>query len=84
MNINLTPEQEELVQTKLRSGGYSSASEVVQEALRLLEARDKTHRLLRKKLTRDSSRLAEGTLSTAKSFSKSSSERSGNWSVNTR
>ena len=41
MNVSLTPELEELVSTKLRSGRYNSASEVVREALRLLEEHDK-------------------------------------------
>lgn len=36
----LTPELEELVQTRVKSGRYNSANEVVQEALRLLEERD--------------------------------------------
>ena len=40
MNVFLTPELEELVQAKVRSGRYNSASEVVGEALRLLEQRD--------------------------------------------
>lgn len=37
MNVSLTPELEEFVQTKVQSGRYNSASEVVREALRLLE-----------------------------------------------
>jgi antitoxin ParD1/3/4 len=40
MNVHLTPELEQLVQTKVQSGRYSSASEVVREALRLMEQRD--------------------------------------------
>jgi antitoxin ParD1/3/4 len=39
MNISLTPELEKLVQMKVASGLYVSASEVVREALRLLEER---------------------------------------------
>ena len=41
MNVDLTPELEQLVQTRVNSGRYNSASEVVREALRLLEQRDK-------------------------------------------
>lgn len=41
MNISLTRELEELVQTKVKSGLYTSASEVIREALRLLQERDK-------------------------------------------
>ena len=41
MNVNLTPRLEKLVQNKVKTGGYNSASEVVREALRLLEEHDK-------------------------------------------
>ena len=37
MNVSLTPELEAYVETKVESGRYTSASEVVREALRLLE-----------------------------------------------
>jgi antitoxin ParD1/3/4 len=40
LNINLTPQLEELVRRKVSSGRYNSASEVVREALRLMEAGD--------------------------------------------
>jgi antitoxin ParD1/3/4 len=40
MNVHLTPELEQLVQQKVQSGRYNSASEVVREALRLMEQRD--------------------------------------------
>ena len=40
MNVHLTPELEQLVQKKVRTGRYNSASEVVREALRLLEEYD--------------------------------------------
>ena len=40
MNVHLTAELEQLVQSKVKSGRYHSASEVVREALRLLEERD--------------------------------------------
>ena len=40
MNISLTPELEKLVQDKVATGMYQTASEVVREALRLLNARD--------------------------------------------
>jgi antitoxin ParD1/3/4 len=37
MNVSLTPELENFVSAKVESGRYNSASEVVREALRLLE-----------------------------------------------
>lgn len=40
MNVSLTPELEKFVSTKVGSGRYNSASEVVREALRLLEEHD--------------------------------------------
>jgi antitoxin ParD1/3/4 len=40
MNVSLTPELEKYVQSKVESGRYTSASEVVREALRLLEQKE--------------------------------------------
>jgi len=40
MNISLTPELESLVQEKVKSGMYHTASEVVREALRLMQEQD--------------------------------------------
>jgi len=47
MNVSLTPELEQLVSDKVKSGLYNSASEVVREALRLLKEQDalKAYRL---------------------------------------
>lgn len=44
MNVSLTPELEKLVNERVRSGMYSSASEVVREALRLLKAQEELRR----------------------------------------
>ena len=41
MNVNLTPELQALVQRKVESGLYNNQSEVVREALRLLEEQDR-------------------------------------------
>lgn len=41
MNVSLTPELENFVQRKVSAGRYTSASEVVREALRLLEQSEK-------------------------------------------
>ena len=40
MNVSLTPELDSFVAAKVASGRYNSASEVVREALRLLEEHD--------------------------------------------
>ncbi len=42
MNVSLTPDLEKFVSAKVESGRYNSASEVVREALRLLEEYDQT------------------------------------------
>ena len=41
MNVSLTPYFEEFVKQKVESGLYSSASEVVRDALRLLDEKEK-------------------------------------------
>ena len=53
MNISLTPHFEELVKGKVDSGLYNSASEVMREALRLLEERDQLHKLRFEELRSD-------------------------------
>lgn len=45
VNVHLTPELEQLVQARVKSGRYNCASEVVREALRLLEQRDEVFAL---------------------------------------
>lgn len=44
MNISMTPELEQLVHAKVKSGMYQSASELMREALRLLAERDELHK----------------------------------------
>jgi antitoxin ParD1/3/4 len=46
MNINLTEKLEEMVRNKVSSGLYNSASEVVRDALRLMQEQD-TYRAVR-------------------------------------
>lgn len=41
MNIHLTPQLEALVRSKVESGLYNSASEVIREALRLLDEQER-------------------------------------------
>ena len=40
MNINLAPQLESMVREKVSAGRYTAASEVVREALRLMEEQD--------------------------------------------
>ncbi|MGO9520408.1 MAG: type II toxin-antitoxin system ParD family antitoxin [Candidatus Korobacteraceae bacterium] len=64
MNVNLTPELEALVQNKVKAGRYNSASEVVREALRLFEERDRIRELqireLRKRINEGWTSLERG------------------------
>ena len=53
MNINLTPQLEELVRAKVTSGLYNSASEVVREALRLMERDDQLRAIKLAQLRQD-------------------------------
>ena len=53
MNISLTPRLEEMIRQKIASGSYSSASEVVREALRLLELKDQLRILKLQRLRQD-------------------------------
>lgn len=57
MNVNLTPELEELIQDKVRSGLYNNQSEVVREALRLMVEQDRLREAHLEKLR---GALAEG------------------------
>ena len=64
MNVSLTPELEDLIQERVKSGRYHSASEVVREALRLLEDRDEVRRLrldeMRKRISAGLASLGRG------------------------
>ena len=53
MNVNLTPHLEELVRSKVNSGMYTSASEVVREALRLMDEQDRLRKAKLDELRRD-------------------------------
>jgi antitoxin ParD1/3/4 len=57
MNVNLTPELEAMVKRKVDSGLYNSASEVVREALRLMEEKDRMREVKLERLRLD---IAEG------------------------
>jgi antitoxin ParD1/3/4 len=53
MNVSLTPELEQLIHKKVESGLYLSASEVVREALRLLEERDRVNAMKLEELRKE-------------------------------
>ena len=53
MNVNLTPQLEELVRSKVNSGMYTSASEVVREALRLMDEQDRLRQVKLDELRRE-------------------------------
>jgi antitoxin ParD1/3/4 len=53
MNVSLTPELEKLVNEKVKSGLYTSASEVIREGLRLLQEQEELRRIKHESLKRD-------------------------------
>jgi antitoxin ParD1/3/4 len=53
MNVNLSPQLEAMVKAKVASGRYTSASEVVREALRLMEQQEQLRLLQFEQLRRD-------------------------------
>ncbi|MFG6433675.1 type II toxin-antitoxin system ParD family antitoxin [Roseateles sp. LYH14W] len=53
INVNLTPQLEDLIRAQVASGRYASASEVVGVALRLLDERDRVQQLGLDDLRRD-------------------------------
>jgi antitoxin ParD1/3/4 len=53
MNVSLTPELERYVSTKVRSGLYHSASEVIREGLRLLKEKDEVQQRKLEELRRE-------------------------------
>ncbi|MEK8087855.1 type II toxin-antitoxin system ParD family antitoxin [Aquabacterium sp. A3] len=53
MNVNLTPQLEDWVRAKVSSGMYTSASEVVREALRLMQEQDQLREAKLEELRRD-------------------------------
>ncbi|HLJ57288.1 MAG TPA: type II toxin-antitoxin system ParD family antitoxin [Chthonomonadaceae bacterium] len=53
LNVSLTPELMELINSKVTGGMYHSASEVVREGLRLLCEQDDTRRLRLDELRRE-------------------------------
>ena len=59
MNVSLTPELEKMINAKVSTGRYHSASEVVREALRLLEEQEQVRRWRMEELRREIDRGIE-------------------------
>lgn len=53
MDVTLTPELENIIDEKVKSGRYASAAEVVGEGLRLLKERDELDGVRLEELRRD-------------------------------
>lgn len=53
MNISLTPELEQFVQSRVESGMYYSASEVVREGLRMLREKEMLKQIKIQELKKD-------------------------------
>jgi antitoxin ParD1/3/4 len=66
VNISLTPELGAFLQSRVKTGRYQTTSEVVREALRLLERQEKERehvfRQLKAKLQRGAAQAARGEL----------------------
>ncbi len=68
MNVSLTPELEKLVEAKVQSGLYQSPSEVVEDALRLLEQRDSDLKELRARMDQGLAELDRGDVADGEEF----------------
>jgi antitoxin ParD1/3/4 len=53
INVSLTPQLEDMIRKKVASGLYNSASEVVREALRLMEEQDRWRAVKLEQLRQD-------------------------------
>jgi antitoxin ParD1/3/4 len=66
MHVSLTPKLEDLVREKVESGLYSSASEVISEALRLMHELDAVQQLKLERL-RDALKIGDDDLAAGRS-----------------
>jgi antitoxin ParD1/3/4 len=62
MNISLTPQLGRFVNQRVKSGQYTSASEVVRESLRLLQHREAARKQLRKAIMKGLNEARRGQL----------------------
>ena len=65
MHVSLTPKLEDLVREKVATGLYNNASEVIREALRLLQEHDQVSRAKLKRL-RDALAAGDADLATGR------------------
>ena len=60
MNVSLTPQLEHLIRERVASGRYNNASEVVRDALRQMEERDRKYDVLRAMLVEADAQIDRG------------------------
>jgi antitoxin ParD1/3/4 len=60
MNIQLKPEQEKFIQEKIASGEYSNVDDVISQAFKLLEARERKIKELKDKIAVGTEQIAKG------------------------
>ncbi len=60
MNVSLTPQLEDHVKSKVASGLYNSASEVVRESLRLMLERDEAKERLKAEVAKGFDQIKNG------------------------
>jgi antitoxin ParD1/3/4 len=60
MHVSLTPRLEEYAKTKVSSGLYNNASELVREALRLMIQREQDYEKLKGSISRGFEQIEEG------------------------
>jgi antitoxin ParD1/3/4 len=60
MTIQLKPEQEKFIQEKIASGEYSNADDVIFQAFKLLEVRERKIKELQKQIAIGTEQIANG------------------------
>jgi antitoxin ParD1/3/4 len=60
MNIYLKPEHEQFIHSQIQSGRYTNADEVISEAFRLLEERERRLEELRQKIAVGTEQITRG------------------------
>ena len=85
MNVSLTPELEKIVTDKVATGRYTSASEVIREALRLMNEMDALRQrqleILQREIQKGTDSIERGdskTYASAKEWGESIEQRSKN------